>query len=70
LGIDKCYFSKGKVVARANVFHLPGALKENRRLPFKILVGAQREGETPVPMPNTEVKPFIGYNTWVLALGR
>jgi hypothetical protein len=39
-------------------------------LPFKILVGAQREGETPVPMPNTEVKPFIGYNTWVLALGR
>lgn len=26
-------------------------------------IGAHREGETPVPMPNTEAKPLIGYNT-------
>ena len=32
----------------------------------KYQVGAHREGETPVPMPNTEVKPSIGYNTWVI----
>ena len=29
-------------------------------------IGAQRGGEPPVPMPNTEVKPSIGYNTWVI----
>jgi hypothetical protein len=32
--------------------------------------GLHGEGETLVPMPNTKVKPFIGYNTWVLALGK
>jgi len=26
--------------------------------------------ETPVPIPNTEVKPRCGYNTWVLTLGK
>jgi hypothetical protein len=60
---------KGKRAARANVFHLPGAMRKNRRFCL-ILVGAHRAGETPVPMPNTEVKPRIGYNTWVLALGK
>ena len=29
-------------------------------------IGAHREGVTPVPMPNTAVKPFIGDNTWVI----
>lgn len=27
-------------------------------------VGAHRERETPVPIPNTAVKPPIGYYTW------
>ena len=38
--------------------------------PGKGLVGVHGEGETPVPIPNTVVKPFSGYNTWVLALGK
>jgi hypothetical protein len=33
-------------------------------------IGAHGARETPVPMPNTEVKPSSGYNTWVLALGK
>ena len=32
--------------------------------------GAHSERETPVPIPNTAVKPLSGYNTWVLALGK
>jgi hypothetical protein len=36
----------------------------------KLRIGVHRERETPVPIPNTAVKPFIGYNTWVLALGK
>ena len=27
-------------------------------------IGAHRERETPVPIPNTAVKPPIGYYTW------
>ena len=27
-------------------------------------IGAHRERETPVPIPNTAVKPLIGYYTW------
>ena len=37
---------------------------------YKSQVGAHGAGETPVPIPNTEVKPSCGYNTWVLALGK
>ena len=32
--------------------------------------GVLSVGETPVPIPNTAVKPRGGYNTWVLTLGR
>ena len=32
--------------------------------------GAHGARETPVPIPNTAVKPSSGYNTWVLALGK
>jgi carbonic anhydrase len=39
-------------------------------LRHKFQIGAHGERETPVPIPNTEVKPLIGYNTWVLALGK
>ena len=35
----------------------------------KGLVGLHGEGETLVPIPNTKVKPFIGYNTSGLARG-
>jgi len=34
------------------------------------LFGAHGARETPVPMPNTEVKPRSGYNTWGLPLGK
>jgi hypothetical protein len=37
---------------------------------YKGGIGLHGAGETPVPIPNTEVKPSIGYNTWVLALGK
>lgn len=30
------------------------------------LIGAHGTRETPVPIPNTEVKPRSGYNTWVI----
>ena len=36
----------------------------------KLLIGLHGAGETLVPIPNTKVKPSIGYNTWVLALGK
>ena len=29
-------------------------------------IGAPGARETPVPIPNTEVKPRSGYNTWVI----
>jgi hypothetical protein len=32
----------------------------------KYRVGAHGARETPVPIPNTEVKPRSGYNTWVI----
>jgi hypothetical protein len=35
-------------------------------LPF----GAHSERETPVPIPNTAVKPLSGYNTWGPPLGK
>ena len=34
------------------------------------LIGAHSPRATPVPMPNTAVKPRSGYNTWVLTLGK
>ena len=37
---------------------------------YKCQIGAHGAGETLVPIPNTTVKPSIGYNTWVLALGK
>jgi hypothetical protein len=33
-------------------------------------LGAHGARETPVPMPNTEVKPRSGYNTWGPPLGK
>ena len=33
-------------------------------------LGVHGARETPVPIPNTAVKPSSGYNTWVLALGK
>lgn len=33
-----------------------------------VLVGADREGDTPVPIPNTEVKPLIADGTAEFAL--
>jgi hypothetical protein len=41
-----------------------------RLLHRKDRVGVHGEGETPDPIPNSAVKPFSGYNTWVLALGK
>jgi hypothetical protein len=35
-----------------------------------IRFGAHGARETPVPIPNTAVKPRRGYNTWVLTLGK
>ena len=35
-----------------------------------VLVGAHGARETPVPIPNTEVKPRSGYNTWGSPLGK
>ena len=33
-------------------------------------LGAHGARETPVPMPNTAVKPRSGYNTWGSPLGK
>ena len=33
-------------------------------------IGDEDEGGTPVPMPNTAVKPLDAENTWAKALGR
>lgn len=32
----------------------------------RVYIGAHGARETPVPMPNTAVKPSSGYNTWVI----
>ena len=40
---------------------------------FRVLClqfGAHGARETPVPIPNTEVKPRSGYNTWGPPLGK
>ena len=50
---------------RLTIGAVPGFLLEQ-----KGQVGLHGAGETPVTMPNTEVKPSSGYNTWVLALGK
>lgn len=34
------------------------------------VIGAHGARETPVPIPNTEVKPRSGYNTWGSPLGK
>jgi hypothetical protein len=36
----------------------------------KFYAGVHGVGATPVTIPNTEVKPHSGYNTWVLTLGK
>jgi hypothetical protein len=36
----------------------------------KDYIGAHGARETPVPMPNTAVKPRSGYNTWGPPLGK
>jgi hypothetical protein len=36
----------------------------------KDYIGAHGARETPVPMPNTAVKPRSGYNTWGSPLGK
>ena len=51
--------------ARQNVFHFAGALGNPEGV-SQYLFGAHGVRETPVPMPNTEVKPRCGYNTWVI----
>ena len=38
---------------------------ENRLARYKCQIGAHGARETPVPIPNTAVKPGSGYNTWV-----
>ncbi len=38
------------------------------RSPYMVLAGANREGDTPVPIPNTEVKPLIADGTAEFAL--
>lgn len=43
---------------------------ESRLYGTSIKIGVHGEMETPVPIPNTEAKHLIGYNTWVLTLGR
>ena len=46
---------------------------DNNRVLFvknKIQFGAHSTRETPVPMPNTAVKPRSGYNTWGPPLGK
>lgn len=35
-----------------------------KNLAFDLVIGAHGARETPVPMPNTAVKPSSGYNTW------
>jgi hypothetical protein len=37
---------------------------------LRLQFGAHGARETPVPMPNTEVKPRSGYNTWGPPLGK
>jgi hypothetical protein len=40
------------------------ALLVGRKAGTKAKVGAHGKGETPVPIPNTAVKPLSGYYTW------
>jgi hypothetical protein len=42
----------------------------NKRLMIWGGIGAHGARETPVPMPNTAVKPRSGYNTWGSPLGK
>lgn len=37
-----------------------------RALKNRAQIGAHSAGATPVTIPNTEVKPSSGYNTWVI----
>ena len=39
-------------------------------LRHKFQIGAHGARETPVPIPNTAVKPRSGYNTWGSPLGK
>ncbi len=50
--IEIPYISPGTHELRAQ----PGYMKRRN-------LGAHGVGETPVPIPNTEVKPYSGYNT-------
>jgi hypothetical protein len=46
--------------------------RRNDTLPYEAMCpfGAHGARETPVPMPNTAVKPRRGYNTWGSPLGK
>ena len=55
----------GKSSPRKKSHFLPGATRNPERV-SRIGFGAHGAGETPVPMPNTAVKPRSGYNTWVI----
>ena len=59
---------RGKRAASQNVFHFACAMRKTVGLSHGF--GAHGARETPVPIPNTAVKPRSGYNTWVLTLGK
>ena len=42
------------------------AASQESRIRSWFLSGGYREGVTPVPIPNTEVKAFFGDDTWVI----
>jgi hypothetical protein len=58
----------GKRAAGQNVFHFARAMRKTVGLSHG--VGAHGMRETPVPIPNTAVKPHSGYNTWGFTPGK
>ncbi len=57
------FLIKGKREARVMNLFRSRRDEKNRRF-VSILIGAHGGRETPVPIPNTAVKPLSGYNTW------
>ena len=63
MDIDSCDSRVGKRAAGVGEFiSPPRATRKTAGL--SQLFGAHSERETPVPIPNTAVKPLSGYNTW------
>ena len=54
----------------ASIYGLFGPVNSDRLFNKKHCLGSSREWGTPVPIPNTEVKPLFANDTYTISMGK